>query len=84
MSNYFRAIDRALRDNRLQVDEVMELDSSETVVGMARAGIGAGVIPSGRLRSVATDDVAVLPFGERILNSGSSQVEADRYTAPRH
>jgi DNA-binding transcriptional LysR family regulator len=59
-----RIIDRALRDNRLQVDEVMELDSSETVVGMARAGLGAGVIPSGRLRRVPAGEVVVLPFGE--------------------
>ncbi len=59
-----RIIDRALRDNRLQVDEVMELDSSETVVGMARAGIGAGVIPSGRLRHVPAGEVVALPFGE--------------------
>ena len=59
-----KVIERALRDHRQQVDEVMELDSSETVVGMVRAGIGAGVIPSGRLRSVPTGDVVVLPFGE--------------------
>jgi len=59
-----KIIDRALRDNRLQVNEVMELDSSETVVGMVRAGIGAGVIPAGRLRRVPAGDVAALPFGE--------------------
>jgi len=59
-----KIIDRALRENRLQVDEAMELDSSETVVGMARAGIGAGVIPSGRLRHVPDGEVVVLPFGE--------------------
>ncbi len=59
-----KIIDRALRDNRLQVDEVMELDSSETVVGMAHAGIGAGVIPAGRLRRVPAGEVTVLPFGD--------------------
>ena len=59
-----KIIDRALREQRLQVNEVMELDSSETVVGMARAGIGAGVIPSGRLRSLPQGEVAVLPFGD--------------------
>jgi len=59
-----KIIDRALRENRVQVDEAMELDSSETVVGMARAGIGAGVIPSGRLRHVPDGEVVVLPFGE--------------------
>ena len=59
-----KIIDRALRENRVQVDEAMELDSSETVVGMARAGIGAGVIPAGRLRHVPDGEVVVLPFGE--------------------
>jgi len=59
-----KLIDRALRDTRLQVDEAMELDSSETVVGMAHAGIGAGVIPAGRLRRVPADHVVTLPFGD--------------------
>ena len=59
-----KIIDRALRDYRQQVDEVMELDSSETVVGMARAGIGAGVIPAGRLQSLSAGEVVALPFGE--------------------
>ncbi len=70
-----KIIDRALRDNRLQVDEAMELDSSETVVGMARAGIGAGVIPSGRLRRVPAGDVAVLPFGEPPIQRRVALVE---------
>ncbi len=59
-----KLIDRALRDTRLQVDEAMELDSSETVVGMAHAGIGAGVIPVGRLRRVPVGHVVALPFGD--------------------
>jgi DNA-binding transcriptional LysR family regulator len=59
-----KIIERALRDNRLQIEEVMELDSSETVVGMVRAGIGAGIIPSGRLRRVPAGDVVALSFGE--------------------
>ena len=59
-----KIIDRALRDYRLVVNEAMELDSSETVVGMAHAGIGAGVIPAGRLRRVPAGEVSVLPFGE--------------------
>ncbi len=63
-----KIIDRALRENRVQVDEAMELDSSETVVGMARAGIGAGVIPAGRLRHVPDGEVVVLPFGEPPLH----------------
>lgn len=59
-----KLIDRTLREHRLEVDEAMELDSSETVVGMARAGIGAGVTPIGRLRRVPAGDVVSQPFGE--------------------
>jgi len=59
-----KVIDRALRDFHQTVDEVMELDSSETVVGMARAGIGAGVIPAGRLGPASAGDVISIPFGE--------------------
>jgi DNA-binding transcriptional LysR family regulator len=59
-----KVIDRALRDHRLRVDEVMELDSSEAVVGMAQAGIGAGVVPIGRLRRMAAGEVTSLRFGD--------------------
>jgi DNA-binding transcriptional LysR family regulator len=59
-----KVIDRALRESQQAVDEVMELDSSETVVGMARAGIGAGVIPAGRLHRLPAGEVVTLPFGE--------------------
>jgi DNA-binding transcriptional LysR family regulator len=31
---------------------------------MVRAGIGAGVIPAGRLGRVPTGDVVAMPFGE--------------------
>ena len=59
-----KVIDRALRDFHQPVEEVMELDSSETVVGMARAGIGAGVIPAGRLQRLPAGEVVALPFGD--------------------
>ncbi len=56
-------IDRALRDAGVVVDEAMELDSSEVIVSMARAGLGAGVVPAGRLSHVPADAVVVIPFG---------------------
>jgi len=59
-----KIIDRALRDNHLQVNEIMELDSSETVVGMAHNGIGAGIVPVGRLRRAVAGEVVALSFGE--------------------
>ncbi len=59
-----KVIDRALKENQLQVQEAMELDSSEVVVGMARAGLGAGVIPAGRLRQIPPGEVVAEPFGD--------------------
>jgi DNA-binding transcriptional LysR family regulator len=59
-----KVIDRALRESRVRVKEAMELDSSEAVVGMARAGLGAGVIPAGRLRQIPAGEIVALPFGE--------------------
>ena len=47
-----KVIDSALKENQVQVQEVVELDSSEFVIGMVRAGLGAGVIPTGRLRQI--------------------------------
>ena len=63
-----RIIERALRDHQVEVNEVMELDSSEAIVGMARNGIGAGVVPSGRIRRAGSDDVIAVPFGEPPLH----------------
>ncbi len=59
-----KLIDRSLRASGLKVDEAMELDSSETVVGMVHAGIGAGVIPRGRLRRIPAEQVVAVTFGE--------------------
>jgi DNA-binding transcriptional LysR family regulator len=59
-----KVIDRALRAGQIVVEEAMELDSSEAVVGMARAGLGAGMVPAGRLRHVAEGAVVSMPFGE--------------------
>lgn len=63
-----KIIERTLRANQLEVNEVMELDSSETVVGMARNGIGAGVVPLGRIRRGVNDDVVTMPFGDPPLH----------------
>lgn len=57
-------IDRTLRAAGVTVQEAMELDSSEVIVGMANAGLGAGVVPAGRLQHVAADAVTAMPFGD--------------------
>lgn len=59
-----RIIDLRLRAEGVAVEEAMELDSSEAVVGMIRAGLGAGAVPAGRLRDVPPGDVVTLPFGD--------------------
>ena len=59
-----RIIDRALRREGIAVEEAMELDSSEAVVGMACAGLGAGVVPAGRLLHRSPGEVDTMPFGE--------------------
>ena len=57
-------IDRTLKSAGLVLNEAMELDSSEVIVSMAKAGLGAGVVSAGRLRHVAADTVVVMPFGD--------------------
>ncbi len=72
-----RVIDRALRENQVKVKEAMELDSSEAVVGMASAGLGAGVIPAGRLRRIPAGEVIALPFGEPPIHRRVVLIERD-------
>ena len=76
-----KVIDRALRKNRLVVNEAMELDSSEAVVGMARAGLGAGVVPDGRLRLVPQEAVMAVPFGDPPIHR--RVVLTERRNSPR-
>ncbi len=59
-----RVIDREIRANRINVQEAMELDSSAAVLGMASAGLGAGVVPEGRVRHVTDNEVTIMPFGD--------------------
>ena len=56
-------IDRVLRTEGLILHEAMELDSSEVIVGMVAHGLGAAVVPSGRLRNTPSDAVNIIPFG---------------------
>jgi DNA-binding transcriptional LysR family regulator len=65
----------------LQVQEVMELDSSEVVIGMVRAGLGAGVIPAGRLRQLPPGEVVAMPFGEPPIHRHVALIE--RINNPR-
>lgn len=59
-----RVIDRALRSNDLVVEDAMELDSSEAVISMVRAGLGAGIVPADRLRQTPGGEVVTMPFDD--------------------
>ena len=57
-------IDNTIRMAGLIVTEAMELDSSEALLSMAHAGLGAGVIPAGQLKGAAGAEVKTFPFGD--------------------
>ena len=59
-----KIIERTLRKHQVTVEDAMELDSSESVASMAIAGLGAGVIPAGRLRHIENQKIVTLPFGD--------------------
>ncbi len=53
-----------LREHGLRTRDAMELDSTEAVIQMAASGLGAGVVPTGRLSSDDAKKVYVMPFGD--------------------
>lgn len=57
-------IDVVIRERGLVVFEAMELDSSDVVLSMVHAGLGAGVIPAGRLKGEYAESVRSFPFGD--------------------
>lgn len=57
-------IDRSLRRFRIHPKEGMELDSSDSIVQLALAGLGCGIVPSGRVSAEAARNLKVLPFGD--------------------
>lgn len=57
-------IDKILRQEGVILEEAMELDSSEAVVSMALAGLGAGVVPAGRLGEAVRGKLRTLAFGD--------------------
>jgi len=56
-------IDDTLRRAGVNVSEVMELDSSESIIDLVKAGLGVGVVPSGRLSGAKTSKIRTIPFG---------------------
>lgn len=56
-------IDVTIRRSGINVTEAMELDSSESIVGLVMAGLGVGVVPTGRLRGENIEKLKTIPFG---------------------
>ncbi|GJL83837.1 MAG: LysR family transcriptional regulator [marine bacterium B5-7] len=59
-----RLIDHSLKSHRIRVDEAMELDSTEAIVQMTLSGLGAGVVPRGRVLVEHARTLSIFPFGE--------------------
>ncbi len=57
-------IEQYLREQGLRTRDAMELDSTEAVIHMAASGLGAGVVPAGRISSDDAKKVHVVPFGD--------------------
>ena len=64
LSGMGKLIDATIRNAGLVVSDAMELDSSDVVLSMAHAGLGAGVIPDGRLKGEQGQAVRSFPFGD--------------------
>lgn len=57
-------IDATLRQAAIEVEEAMELDSSEVILALVKAGLGAGVVPQLRLAGQPKGAFKALPFGD--------------------
>lgn len=72
-------IDTRIRTAGLIVSEAMELDSSEVVLSMVGAGLGAGVVPAGRLRGEQAEKVRQFAFGDPPVSRRVALVERPDY-----
>ncbi len=73
-----RLIDAELRRRRIQVREVMELDSVEAILAMVGHGLGVAVAPAHSLGAGAGAGLVTAPFGDPPLARRVSLVERDR------
>ena len=70
-------IDVTLRKASVAVDEAMELDSSESIVGLVAAGLGVGVVPAGRLKGINLKRLRTLAFGTPHVHRRVVLIERD-------
>lgn len=62
-SGMARLIEESLHRARIVVEDAMELDTTETILIMVRAGLGAGVVPESRLAG-RRRQFRTFPFGD--------------------
>ncbi len=72
-------VDETLRKTGLVVNDAMELDSTDVVLSMVRAGLGSGVVPSGRLRETDAKGISVFPFGNPAISRRVVLMERPNY-----
>lgn len=70
-----RLIDSEIRKARVPVHEAMELDSSESIVGLVTEGLGVGVVPAGRVTDDVRKSLKVVPFGSPPVNRNVVLIE---------
>ena len=75
-------IDHGLREAGLTVEDAMELDSTEAILQMAIAGLGAGVVSASRITEGLADRLTIAPFGDPPIER--HVVLAQRRKTPRH
>jgi DNA-binding transcriptional LysR family regulator len=73
-------IDRALRKQRLKVNEFLELNSLEGIAEMVRQGIGVAVVPMLRRSSWMRDDaLRVVPLPQKSASRSVGMLERARH-----
>ena len=75
-----RIIDVALRREGIQVTELMELDSIESILAMVRRGLGVAVAPERSLTPEIRRELVCRPFGDPPVSRRVSLIEPARDT----
>jgi DNA-binding transcriptional LysR family regulator len=78
-----RVIEAALRNQRIAVNESMELDSIEAILAMVSRGLGVAVSPAGSVQGQIADGLAVLPFGDPPVMRRIGLIERERRAPDR-
>ncbi|MCR9174762.1 MAG: LysR family transcriptional regulator [Alphaproteobacteria bacterium] len=73
-----RVIEAALRQQRITVNEAMELDSIEAILAMVTRGLGVAVSPAGSVQGSLALGLEVLPFGDPQVHRKVGLIERER------